>query len=89
MTARGFPLPNSQWYFSIRCIDKVWTIEITEGVNEIVNVKASNKRLAVERAWDKLDDYCFRHTCPACGKRMYHDPCYCGKQISPKAKVSE
>jgi hypothetical protein len=55
----GFPLPGSAYYFSINESSRRTTIQIHNGSVEVVSVEGSTKRIALERAWDALQDYGF------------------------------
>lgn len=56
----GFPLPNTAYYFTISESSKRTRIEIYNGSVAIVRVEASNKRIALERAWNALQEWCMR-----------------------------
>jgi hypothetical protein len=62
MTVGGFPLPDSNWYFTQSYVDQRWYIRIHHGGQLVVDVKASNEQLVCKRAWDALREYCFRGT---------------------------
>lgn len=57
---KSFFLPNTNWSFEESHEGQTWYIEIYDNAKLIVKAQASNKRLALERAWDMLSDYC-RH----------------------------
>lgn len=59
MTSVGFPLPDSNWYFSMIKVSNRFTITIMHGNYEVVKADGSTKRIALERAWDALQEYCF------------------------------
>lgn len=60
MTTGGFPLPDSNWYFTKFYEDQKHYIRIHHGNKLVVDVKASDERLCCKRAWDALFEYCFR-----------------------------
>jgi len=62
MMGAGFPLPGTNWYFSIIQKRNGYTIHIYDGKVLIVNVNGSDERIAKGRAWDALQEYCFRHS---------------------------
>ena len=55
---KGFPLPNSGYYFSSMYHKSKWNIKIYDAKKLIVNVSASDERLCLKRAWDALESYC-------------------------------
>lgn len=65
---RGFPLPDSDWYFTRGYEDGKWRIQIHHGTVCVVDERAIGESLALKRAWDKLEEHCFgrgRHLVPA------------------------
>lgn len=54
MTIISYLLPGTNYCFTEHWIDQTCMIEIRHGAREVVNEKASNRRLAMERAWDAL-----------------------------------
>jgi hypothetical protein len=60
MSSHGFPLPDSNWFFTQSYIDQKYRIEISHGPKVVVDVQASNEQLVCKRAWDALRQYCSR-----------------------------
>lgn len=56
----GFPLPGSTYFVNISENSRRTTVKIYRGTQVVVDVKAGKKRLATERAFDALQEYCFR-----------------------------
>lgn len=59
MTSVGFILPDSKWYFSMSKIGRKYIITLMHGDQEVVEVEGTKKGIALERAWDALQEYCF------------------------------
>jgi hypothetical protein len=55
---KSFSLPDTNWSFEEAREGQTWYIEIYNNACPIVKAQASNKRLALERAWNMLADYC-------------------------------
>jgi hypothetical protein len=58
---RGFPLPESEWFFTRGFEDGKWRIQIHYKNRCIADERAISESLAIKRAWDRLEEYCFNY----------------------------
>lgn len=56
---RGFPLPDSNWFFTRGFEDGKWRIQIHHGTHCVADVRSVKETEALKKAYDTLEDYCF------------------------------
>lgn len=70
----GFPLQSGRWYFEIYETSRAVEIKIRHEDTVVVLERGSTKRIATERAWNALQDYCFGRSTKKKVERVYRCP---------------